>query len=872
MSFKTISKWFVCLLVFILLQNPIFAQSGSMTDEQFNEHLKSYINKLLMRFGEQNIEKERYLVQQIRMINEEIKSRVGSVSSKRAQYFDKLKGSLVEIQALKNRLPVSAGQLNSFIDDLTTRIESTIDKGVMDYKRQRIFDDAIQLLYLAEELIKLDPATNLSANPQIIEGLDNANKKMVSTFGPSGVSFATTATTSYTIFDVYNEWQKTERIKYHLRLTDIELLKKRLINKSTVGDLQRMFKRELEHAAQAFNFRYFELAQLSFAEILKNYSQIGELDDVLFYIGESNYQLGRFNMAEEQLEQLITEYPSSEYAPKTYKRLIEITSHFERYGEALNHFRQMQNIISTSDGQYDESLLMTINASLNGKFYEDAVSLSYDISPKSPFYNYARFIRAKALTGAQNFEEAFTVLKSVLETPGLEPDFRFDILAKMGYLQYELGNPQKSITYYDEIAGTYFNYDRVLMGYGWAFYKIEIDKLVSERNYDNAKQYLELVANNFLNSEYNLEARTLLGYINQLEFDTKGAIDNFRFAYNAKEIKQHSDDLNEQQSKLQDIVKTANRLEHQALESMNMDALNRAIIMREKVEQPLFKLKYADLSPIGMAATNEVGRLKSQLQELDRLKQRAVEKNDDVLIDRIEEMQLKIYRAINAFPLQSKSVLGVNYFDEHPLARKESVVESENKKIIQMRAESNTERKDIIGTIARLNVQIQNAKSVRNYKKMANLEISKERFVDLLKKLDYLDTWVYSMKMRQTNINLNRWSDYGAFGLANVNFAIRIVQKEQIGRMREQIQTINELLMKRKQNVVHKIRQIQNEITLMTRRVRRQERIREREELNRQFEESYFDTHETESNEADDINNTNINTIPPSFDEDESDQ
>lgn len=867
MSFKTISKWFVCLLVFILLQNPIFAQSGSMTDEQFNEHLKSYINKLLMRFGEQNIEKERYLVQQIRMINEEIKSRVGSVSSKRAQYFDKLKGSLVEIQALKNRLPVSAGQLNSFIDDLTTRIESTIDKGVMDYKRQRIFDDAIQLLYLAEELIKLDPATNLSANPQIIEGLDNANKKMVSTFGPSGVSFATTATTSYTIFDVYNEWQKTERIKYHLRLTDIELLKKRLINKSTVGDLQRMFKRELEHAAQAFNFRYFELAQLSFAEILKNYSQIGELDDVLFYIGESNYQLGRFNMAEEQLEQLITEYPSSEYAPKSYKRLIEITSHFERYGEALNHFRQMQNIISTSDGQYDESLLMTINASLNGKFYEDAVSLSYDISPKSPFYNYARFIRAKALTGAQNFEEAFTVLKSVLETPGLEPDFRFDILAKMGYLQYELGNPQKSITYYDEIAGTYFNYDRVLMGYGWAFYKIEIDKLVSERNYDNAKQYLELVANNFLNSEYNLEARTLLGYINQLEFDTKGAIDNFRFAYNAKEIKQHSDDLNEQQSKLQDIVKTANRLEHQALESMNMDALNRAIIMREKVEQPLFKLKYADLSPIGMAATNEVGRLKSQLQELDRLKQRAVEKNDDVLIDRIEEMQLKIYRAINAFPLQSKSVLGVNYFDEHPLARKESVVESENKKIIQMRAESNTERKDIIGTIARLNVQIQNAKSVRNYKKMANLEISKERFVDLLKKLDYLDTWVYSMKMRQTNINLNRWSDYGAFGLANVNFAIRIVQKEQIGQMREQIQTINELLMKRKQNVVHKIRQIQNEITLMTRRVRRQERIREREELNRQFEESYFDTHETE-----DINNININTIPPSFDEDESDQ
>ncbi len=873
MSFKTLFKWFSYLLVFILLQNSMFAQSGSLTDEQFNEHLKSYINKLLMQYGEQSIEKERYLVQQIRMINEEIKSRVGSVSTKRVQYFNKLQGSLSEIRALKNRLPASSGQLYSFIEDLEKRIESTIDKGVMDYKRQRVFDDAIQLLYLAEELIKLDPAINISANPQIAEGLSKTNKKMASTFGSSGSSFSTGAGGSAaTIFDVYKEWQKTERIKYHLRLTDIELIKTRLIKKSTVNDLQRMFKRELRHAGQAFNFRYFELAQLSFAEILKKYSQTGDLDDISFYMAECNYQLGRFNMAEEQFEELINEYPSSSFAPKTYKRLIEINSHFERYGDAVNHFRQMQNIISASDSEYEESLLMAVNASLNGKFFEDAVSLSYEFSPQSPLYDYARFIQAKALSGAQNFEEAFTILKSILETSNLEPDFRFDILAKMGYIQYELGKPKEAIIYYDQIAGSYSNYDRVLMGYGWSFYNIEIEKRITDRNFKNAKQYLELVINNFLNSEYNLEARTLLGYINQLEFDTNGAIDNFRFAYNAKEVKQQSDDLNEQQSKLQEVLNSANRLERQAIEAKNLSAFNRAIIMREKVEQPLFKLKYSDLSPVGMAAKNEVGRLKNQLQELDRLKEKAVEKNDDVLVERIETMQLKIYRAINSYPLESSSVLGFNYFDEHPLARKESVVESENKKISQMRTESSKERTEIIREIARLDIQIQNAKSRRDYKKLANLEISKDRFVDLVKKLDYLDTWVYSMKMRQTNINLNRWSDYGAFGLANVNFAVRSQQKEQIGLMREQIQKINDLLAKRKQNVVHKIRQIQNEITLMTRRVRRQERIREREELNRQFEESYFDTHETETIETDDVNNTDINTIPPSFDDEESDQ
>ena len=49
----------------------------------------------------------------------------------------------------------------------------------------------------------------------------------------------------------------------------------------------------------------------------------------------------------------------------------------------------------------------------------------------------------------------------------------------------------------------------------------------------------------------------------------------------------------------------------------------------------------------------------------------------------------------------------------------------------------------------------------------------------------------------------------------------------------------------------------------MTRRVRRQERLREREELNRKFEESYFDTHTTEQESS--------TTEPPDFSEEDED-
>ena len=862
---KTLSKWF-CYLLILMSFNFVFSQSGGITDKELTESLKSYIDRLLVRHGQQNIEKERYLVQQIRMINEEIKSRVGNVVEKKAQYFDKLESKLAEVQSLKSRLPASGSQLYSFVEQLENKIRDTIDKGVMDSKRQRVFDDAIQLLYLAEELVKLDPSTNLNTNPQINERLSDASKKIVGTFGsPESIKSSSSGRSSATIFDVYKEWQRTERIKYHVRLTDVQVIKRRLIRNATVADLERMFKRELRYAAQAFNFGYYELADMSFDEILKVYDQVGELDDVQYYRAESNYKLGRFNKAEELFNKLINEYTASVNTAATYKRLIEITNHFERYDDALEHFRQMQNIVSTADENYEEALLLAINASLNGKYYQEAVSLSYEIAPESPLYNYAQFIQAKALAGARNFEEANTILQGILKTPNLEPQFRFDILAKVAFIYYELNQPSLTITYLEQINVNYSNYDRVVIGLAWAHYKRELELPNQKRNFENAKKYVNIIINDFANSEYALEAHALLGFINQLEFDTNSAINNFKYAYGAKEIKQLSDNLNTQEGELQAIVTEASRLERKALQKGDINAYNQAVQTREKVEKPLFKLKYADISPVGMAASNEVNRLRGQIDELERLKQKAIQKNEDAIVERIEEMQVKIYRAINSYPAPQQSILGFNYFDEHPLARKESVVQNENKKIQQMRKDTEQERTEIVNKIAQLDVQMYNARSRRDYKKLANLEISRERFVNLLDKMDYMDTYTYSMKMKTTNINLDHWSDYGAFGLANVNFALRSYQKDQIGLMLDQVQKINELLIKRKENIEFTIRQITNEISLMTRRVRKQERIREREDLTRQFEESYFDTHESEE-EAEEEDNL---TAPPSFDDEQ---
>ena len=91
------------------------------------------------------------------------------------------------------------------------------------------------------------------------------------------------------------------------------------------------------------------------------------------------------------------------------------------------------------------------------------------------------------------------------------------------------------------------------------------------------------------------------------------------------------------------------------------------------------------------------------------------------------------------------------------------------------------------------------------------------------------------------------------------NQAIKKSKGEQIAEYQQQIQKINQILNSRKALLEHKVTMITGEIDLMTRKVREQERRREREELDRRFKESYFDTHESE------IPSSNL--LPPDVEE-----
>lgn len=837
------------LLIFCFALNSV-AQSSS--EPLYNTALKSYVDKLMVRFGRSNIDREKFLIQQLRMINAEMKARISNVDGIRAGYFERLQNLLAEVQALKGRLNAPGAQsLTVFVNDLEQKIQHVLDTRTINYKRQKTIEEAVQLLHVAEEMVQLDPNAYVEGDADFTQNLTRTKSQLQSSFGTKKVSSTNRSQQpgkEPTVYDVYKEWKKTELIKYQVRWTDVQILKKRLFKKGTALERERMFKRELRQASEAFNFGMYKLAEKSFGEILRSYKDLGSLDDVLYFRGQCNFMLKRYHQAEQDFNDLTVQYPSSPYLPKSYLALMQIAYHFENYNGVISYYSSMRSLVAASDPAMYKMTFMAAVAALKSENYSKCIELAYEVPESSGLYREARFLLAEAYAGSGNLEESVKTFNSLLRGTDVEPEFRFMVLLKLGYLSYELGDYSGAIAQFDNIPGSFSAYDKVLIGYSWSLYKQELTKPEGHRDFKQTQKYLEALLDNFYGSDYLLEARTLLAYVMQLQQNVTGALSNYEFVFEAKNVKQISDTLNQEYEMMNKAFKDATHIQNKALQKAKPEVFARAYKAVKRLRGPLNKLSYVDMSSSGVAVNNEVKRLKKQLAELEGLKKKAVARGNDKLVKRINDLQLKIYRAVNTISVSGRSSLGLNYFDEHPLARKESVIEHNNAKTLKIRAETQRQREDLAGQIAEIEYKIGQARAARNYREMIHLELTRERLNELANKLDYLDTRAYGNPIRQPGIDLAYWSNYGAFGMTNVRFAVRNAKAREIANFQNQISKINEFLQLQKQNIEHKISQIDDEITLMTRRVRKQERIREREELKRQFEESYFDTHDTELN------------------------
>jgi len=833
------------------LQRLINLSSGF----EFQLELEEYVQKLFVDYGLDKISQEYYLIQMMQLVNKEYSRRLENPNQARENYFGELKSMLDEIQALKQRLR-NAGivELKKFISDLEARIKYTINASEINFKKKKVFEDALQMLYVAEEMIKLDQLRQPDQTIKFNQKMTESKKDLLTAFGEVSTGTLGAPGAGFTIYDLFSEWKQLDQKKYNLRLTDVKLARQNLIKSTDLEGISQMLNDELAKAYEYFNDNRYDLAERLLTDIVETYPRWGvkNLDDVQFYRAECNFALKQLLHAQNIFEDMLQTYPSTTYLKQVYSRLVQIYYTFENYSQAVKYANLYQNLSTTVDVGYYDVRFLSAMASYHLGEYGKAITLLSQIPQDQPYYYISSYCMGNAYAASQKYDDAIASYLQLVDNKNTNLSLVYQALYKIGIIEYERGNYFATIQYLSQIPQTYAAYDKVLNALAWAHYESEQSKPDDEpRNFWLAKQYANRLLNEFFASPYQMEAKSLLAYISQLEKRPANALSLYRNVYNTKLTKQEIDEYIDERESIYKLHQQAKQLKAEAFRKGDRQQYAKAVDLIDKLETDILRMELAEASGIGLGTLEQMNEMIDQLKELTRLRQIADSRNNASAVQKIDSIQTNLLMALDRFPIELiKDVQTINLFDRYPVSKLIAEDENRTEEYSEDRLELHDELNAIEASLSESENSIQKAIAVNDYSKVAELEYQKDRLRELAKNNDYLLSTTHIVQPESNAYpEFNKWGDFGAFGIINVQFYRKQQMQNSLSDIAYTLNHVNSTLESRKEVIEDKIKRIEAEIRFMTMKARVEERARLRAERERTFREGYFDTRTSETEE-----------------------
>ena len=852
---------FSVVFLFILTFSPIVSSQpsespseqnqplSSFSEEDFQVSLTRYVRQLLTSYYAESLPQEKFLIAMMRLVNREMDNRITNRGEAIEKYFTELRGQMNELEQLKSRLNrEQIYELDSFINELEKRMKMSLESGEINYKQKKVFEDALQLLYIAEEMIKLD---QLSDRGNLSRNINQSKDKLLNAFGEVGNLELVPLDVAPTIFNLFDEWTKTDSYKYSARLMDVKIARSHLLKSGSIEQVNRMFNEQLRYAYSSFNYFEYDLAERVLEDLVETYREVGvkDFEDVYYYQAESNFALNRFFKAREILQTMLDEYPQSVYLSGIYSRLIQISYKFAEFDQVRSLFTSYQNVASPGQEDYYDVQFIVALSLYEQADYNRAVEILLSFPKKSDYYYFAQYMMGTIYAAGQNYDLAYGVLEPLIESKKTPPEFYNRSLLKLAQISYERGDYLTSIKYAELVPDNFVRYDKVLNILTWAHFTIQqtTESDPDRRDYTQAKLYAYMLLQEFYSSEYRMEAQSLLGYIYQSENDLSLAKDFYQDVYKTKV----------ERIDLVESYFTTDSLKSQYLQSLASieDALRQddrqayasAARSYESYNRKMWEQQINDKSLIGEQVSGEITNLINQLTELNDLKKQAEKQNNTYAILRIDEQMDRIRTSLDGY--SKAEIQQALYINSFPVAKKVATYDFNLQKNEELRKEILDELMLIDEQIQKLNVDIDRARLTANYDLLVKLEQKVRHLDEMKKKYDQLYSYSMELSPGETYAEFDRWGEFGAVGIIDVNFGQRDKLQEQMSQVSTVYNSIVDKIVQRREVVEDQLKKIEAEIRFMTMKARLEERQRLRAEREQSFRETYFDTRTTEFEE-----------------------
>ena len=153
-------------------------------------------------------------------------------------------------------------------------------------------------------------------------------------------------------------------------------------------DLEKAATRLYKSALKNFKEKSYWEATRELIVILDFYEHFSRIDGVLYYLGESLYEMGMLRSSDKVFKYLIANYPQSSFLPQALFGLQRIYYNIQNYTESLKYYLGITTRYRNSkvlDGAYYYGGM----AYFHQKKYDESIRAFSKIRSRSEYFDYA---------------------------------------------------------------------------------------------------------------------------------------------------------------------------------------------------------------------------------------------------------------------------------------------------------------------------------------------------------------------------------------------------------------------------------------------------------------------------------------------------
>ncbi|MCP4631576.1 MAG: tetratricopeptide repeat protein [candidate division Zixibacteria bacterium] len=213
-------------------------------------------------------------------------------------------------------------------------------------------------------------------------------------------------------------------------------------------------QKSLDGKANDANKRVYEEAIKKASKVLTFHPESKYVDDALYLIGKSYFNMEEWHKAERKFKELIVNFPESEFAVESAYLLGVCHVNLDNYNQAEESLREIISRPEKTDYS-DDAAYMLAEIWFDKEEYSDAIEYYEDMLEKYPKSD----LKAKAYTriGKSHFElkqytDAKTNYDKALKS-GPDTGLRYEILYQSGECLYKLGKYEEGLKIFKDLKG-----------------------------------------------------------------------------------------------------------------------------------------------------------------------------------------------------------------------------------------------------------------------------------------------------------------------------------------------------------------------------------------------------------------------------------